>query len=42
MTSPSSMDEIGHSKPVHWDNPDKWNGEGGGRGLQERETHIHP
>ena len=36
------MDEIGHSKPVHWDNPDEWDGEGGDRGLQEGETHVHP
>ena len=24
MTSPSSMRETGHSKPVHWDNPGRW------------------
>ena len=32
-TSPSSMHETGHSKPkpVHWDNPEGWDGEGGGR-----------
>ena len=29
MTSPSSMHETGHSKLVHWDNPEGWNGEGG-------------
>ena len=27
MTSPSSMRETGHSKPVHWDNPEGWDGE---------------
>ena len=30
ITSPGSMHETGHSKPVHWD-PD---GEGGGRGSR--------
>jgi len=30
MTSASSMHEAGHSKPVLWDNPDGWGGEGGG------------
>ena len=30
MTSPSSMHETGHSKPVHWDNPEGWDEEGGG------------
>ena len=28
------MHETGHSKPVHWDNPEGWGGEGDGRGLQ--------
>ena len=28
MTSPSLMHETGHSKPVHWDNPEGWD-EGG-------------
>ena len=35
MTSPSSMHETGHSKPVCWDNPEGWDGEGGGRGVQD-------
>ena len=35
MTRPNSMHETGHSKPVHWDNPEGWGGEGGGRGFQE-------
>jgi len=30
MTSPISMHETGHSKPVHWDNAEWWDGEGGG------------
>ena len=32
MTSPSLMHEAGHSKSVHWDNPEGWDGEGGGSG----------
>ena len=35
MTSPSSVHETGHSKPVHWDSPRGWDGEGDGRGLQD-------
>ena len=31
-----------HSKPVHWDNPERWDGEAGGRGVWDRETHVHP
>ena len=42
MTSPNLMDEAGHSKPVHWDNPEGWDGEGGGRGVQARGTHVYP
>jgi len=36
------MHETRHSKPVHWDNPEGWNGEGGRRGVQDRGTHVHP
>ena len=36
------MHETGHSKPVHWDSPEGWNGEGGGRGGSGWETHVHP
>ena len=42
MTSPSSMHETGHSELVHWDNPEGWDGEGGGRVVQDRGTHVHP
>ena len=42
MTSPSSMHETGHSKPVHWDNPEGWDGERGGRGISGWGTHVHP
>ena len=30
-----SMHETGHSKLVHWDNPEGWDGERGGRGVQD-------
>ena len=32
---PGSMYETGHSGPVHWDNPEGWDGEGGVRGFQD-------
>ena len=41
MTSPSLMHETGHSEPVHWDNPEGWDGDGGGRGVWDRGTHGH-
>ena len=31
------MHEIGHLKLVHWDNPEGWDGEGGGRGVYNGE-----
>ena len=37
ITSPSLMHETGHSKQVHWDNPEGWDGEGVGRGVQDGE-----
>ena len=36
------MHEAGHSKLVLWDNLEGWDGEGGGRGVQDRGTHVHP
>ena len=42
MTNPSLMHETGHSKPVHWDNPEGWDGEGGGVGGSGWGTHVHP
>ena len=39
-TSPRSMHEIGHSKPVHWDHPEGWDRAGGGRGVQD-EGHMY-
>ena len=35
ITSLSSMHETGHPKLVHWDNPEGWDEEGGGRGVQD-------
>ena len=32
------MHETGHSKPEHWDNAEGWDGEGGGRGVQDGDT----
>ena len=40
MTSASLMNEAGHSKSVHWDNPEGWDGEGGERGVQDGE-HVY-
>ena len=36
------MHETGHSKLVHWDHPEGWDGEGGGRRVQDRRTRVHP
>ena len=38
--SPSSMHETGHSKPVHWDNPEGWDEKGGGKGVWD-EVHMY-
>ena len=37
ITSPGSMHETGCSGLVHWDDPVGWDGEGGGRGVQDGE-----
>ena len=37
ITSPGSMHDTGSSGLVHWDDPDGWDGEGGGKGVQEGE-----
>ena len=37
MTSPGSMHETGCSGLVHWDDPEQWDKEGGGRGVQDGE-----
>ena len=35
IASPGSMHHTGCSGLVHWDDPEGWDGEGGGRGLQD-------
>ena len=37
IASPSSMHKTGCSGLVHWDDPEGWDGEGGGRGVQDGE-----
>ena len=37
IASPDSMHETGCSGLVHWDNPEGWDWEGGGRGVQDGE-----
>ena len=41
VEGPSLMHEAGHSKLVHWDNPEGSDGEGGGKRVQDLETHVH-
>ena len=36
-TSPGVMHHTGRSRLVHWDDPEGWYGEGGGRGVQDWE-----
>ena len=38
IASPRSMHEVGCSGLVHWDNPEGWNVEGGGRGFRMGNT----
>ena len=40
IASLGSMHVTGCSGLVHWDNPEGWYGEGGGRGVQDGETCI--
>ena len=37
IASPDSMHETGCSGLVHWDDPEGWDGEGGGRKVQDGE-----
>ena len=37
IASPGSMHDTGCSRLVHWDEPEGWDGEGGGRGVQDGE-----
>ena len=36
------MPETGCSGSVHWDDPEGWDGEGGGKGVQDGGTYVHP
>ena len=38
MASPGSMHETGHSGLVHWDDPEGWDGDGGGGGFRMGNT----
>ena len=40
ITSPGSMHDTGCSGLVHWDDPEGWYGEGGGRIIQDGE-HVY-
>ena len=40
ITSSGSMQDTGSLGLVHWDNPEGWYGEGGGRRVQDRE-HVY-
>ena len=37
ITSPGSMHDTGCSGLVHWDDPERWDREGSGRGFQDGE-----
>ena len=40
ITSPGSMQDTGSLGLVHWDDPEGWYGESGGRGVQDGE-HVY-
>ena len=40
IASPGSIHDIGCSGLVHWDEPEGWHKEGGGRGVQDGE-HVY-
>ena len=40
IASPGLVHDTGCSGLVHWDDPREWDGEGGGRGVQDGE-HMH-
>ena len=42
ITSPGLMNDTGCSELVHWDDPEGWDGEGGGKGVQDGEPMLHP
>ena len=42
IASPGSMHETGCLGLVHWDDPEGWDAEGGGRGLQDgKHMYMH-
>ena len=41
FSSPGLIHETGYSGPVHWDDPEGWDGEGGGRGVHVHSWLIH-
>ena len=42
IASPGSKHEAGCSGLMHWDDPEGWDGEGGGMGGSGWGTHVHP
>ena len=45
ITSPGSMHDTECSGLVHWDDPEGWDGEGCGRGVQDGDLpdpHVNP
>ena len=42
MASPGSMQDTGSLGLVHWDDPEGWYGEGGGRGSSGLGTRVQP
>ena len=41
IASLGSMHDTGGLGLVHWDDPEGWYREGGGRGFQDGETHVY-
>ena len=42
IASPGLMHETGRSELVHWDDPEGWDGEEGGKGGSGWGTCVHP
>ena len=42
VASPGLMQDTGCLGLVHWDDPEGWYGEGGGRGGSGWGAHVHP
>ena len=42
ISSPGLMHDTGCLGLVHWDDPEGWDREGGGRGASGWGTHVHP